>query len=105
MGLIGDRNMKAAMPKKEFRVGTTEKHTILVDVSVWTGRVKILVDGREIPSHKVAMSKFAPDFNTPSRGFMVGVNEQHQVEARISPGMPLQLEIYVDGKSESKTTA
>lgn len=86
------------MPQAEFQVGREEKHSISIDASVSTDLVRVLVDGKKLPADMVAMTGFVADYGVPSRRFMVGVKERHQIEVRVDSGVPPRIELFADGQ-------
>jgi hypothetical protein len=86
------------MTKARLEVGREEKHIIEADCSSWTGRLKVLVDAREV-------SKTMAFFTLGSKAvkFMVVGKEQYQIELRVGEVMTAKLELYVDRRLEGAT--
>ena len=76
------------MVRKAILVGTGEKHSIEVDVSQWTGRARVTVDGKEAASDFVFTSKV---FN-----LVVGVSEKHTISVKIGGVVTPVIEFYID---------
>ena len=84
------------MIKKEFSVGVTERHHVVVTVSTWTGSVRVMVDGKEVP--ETGSSVFAPDFTLPTSTFTFGERERHVIEVKFEyPFAFSRALIYLDG--------
>jgi hypothetical protein len=78
--------------KARFEIGENEKHIIEVSASVWTGQVKIVVDGRTMAkTHQIGLSD-------ASYRFPVGENEKHDVEVIVGGIVAARAELLVDGK-------
>jgi hypothetical protein len=63
------------LARTTLQVGTAEKHTIGVEVSSWSGRTKMYVDGQEIMNKLEYYS-----FGAKTETFKVGEKEQHQIQ-------------------------
>lgn len=90
------------MPRKEFTVGNSERHTIAVDQSFSTGDVEILLDGKKVPPSAITESNFAPGYVLPTRTLYVGEKEKHMVVIEFETGLPPFISVYVDGQRLEK---
>lgn len=73
-----------------LHVGEEEKHLVEVELSFWTGKVAVRVDGEEI--HRAR--SFRPWFRIP---FVVGDKEPHRVELAFNTFL-MSSRAYVDGQ-------
>lgn len=79
------------MTSARFELGQKEKHTVEVDYSALTGRIKVLVDGKELTdAHHFWLG--AKKYN-----FEVGDAEKHKAELRLAT-YGHKVELVVDGK-------
>ncbi len=83
------------MSKAKFEIGDKEKHTIVVDNSIFWKRIIIEIDGEKVvnESHLTPTGK--------KFEFDVGSSEKHHVE--ISAGGFSHTEVLVDGKAVQET--
>jgi len=78
--------------KANWVIGETERHMIEVSASVWSGKVMIRVDGRDITStYQIGVSN-------KSYKFTVGEKERHDVEIRVGGLVNANFTLFVDGK-------
>ena len=78
--------------KARFEIGENEKHIIEVSASLWTGQVKIVVDGQTMAK------KCQVGSSDESYRFSIGEKEKHDVEVIIGGIVTARAELLVDGK-------
>ena len=76
------------MVRKTIQIGKEEKHLVEVEVSQWTGKARIIIDGNEVAYDSVLTSK---SFN-----FVVGINEKHNLTVKIGGVVTPIIDFYVD---------
>jgi hypothetical protein len=77
-------------------VGKEEKHEIYIFYSLWTGKLKVDIDGKRMTdSWHVGITKIL--------NYTVGDKEIHEVMVKISGLFIPHIEVYVDGKFHSRT--
>ena len=81
--------------KTTFTVGDEEKHQVEVEISYWSGRERIYVDGKQV------VKKFNLGVGCDYK-FIVGENEKHNVEVKGTGFFTPKIEVFVDGKLQSK---
>ena len=79
------------MVKGKFIIGDKEKHEIDVSYSVWTGQLKVEVDGKRVAKDTVWGTK-------RDLSFTIGDEETHELQIKISGVVSGRIELYVDGK-------
>ncbi len=83
------------MVEGKFFVGKEEKHEIYVSYSLWTGRLKVDIDGKRVTdTWHLGITKIL--------NYTVGDKEAHEVMIKISGIFVPHIEAYVDGKFVSK---
>ena len=80
------------MAEALFEVGNVEKHKIKVYESLWTAKVRIWIDDKEM------VKTYQIGFNDKSYKFQVGNTEIHDVEIKVGGLITAKFEIFVDGK-------
>lgn len=76
-----------------YKIGDKEKHLLEVDYSKWTGKIKLLLDGRELTD--------AQRFRGGEKmlEFEIGNVEKHKVELNVAT-YGNNFELRIDGKVE-----
>jgi hypothetical protein len=75
-----------------YEIGDKEKHVLEVDQSKWSGKIKLLLDGREITD--------ARSFRGGKKlEFEIGNVEKHRVQLDVA-SYGNKFELRVDGKTE-----
>jgi hypothetical protein len=83
--------MQEGQMELRFTVGEKEKHQVEVDVSYWTGKERIYVDG------KLVVDKTHWGFSSDHK-FQVGDAEKHEVEVKASGLFTPKIKVFVDSK-------
>ena len=79
------------MVEGRFYIGDKEKHEIYVFYSIWTGKLRVDIDGRRVSDTWILGT-------TKTLNFTVGETEIHEVMIKISGVFAPCIELYVDGK-------
>ncbi len=77
------------MPRLQLTVGEQEKHTVEVDVSSWTAKVTVRIDGKVVTETYAIRGRTMP--------YELGEKEKHKVDVKISGTVGAKVEIFVDG--------
>jgi len=79
----------------KFTVGEEEKHEIYVSYSLWTGKLKVDIDGKRVTeTWAVGITKILT--------YPIGQKEKHEIMIKISGIIVPSIELYVDGKLTDK---
>ena len=81
------------MTGKRYEIGEKEKHLLEVDYSKWTGKVKLLLDGKELTEAQKFLG------GRKSLEFEIGSLEKHKIVLNVAPQGNM-FEVRVDGKTE-----
>ncbi|MEM1624964.1 MAG: hypothetical protein QW794_06200 [Thermosphaera sp.] len=79
------------MVEARFYVGEKEKHEIYVFYSMWTGKLKVDIDGKRVSdTWHWGITKIL--------NFKIGDAEVHEIMIKVSGIFTPHIELYVDGK-------
>jgi hypothetical protein len=81
------------MPGVTYEIGKAEKHLLEVDYSKWTGKIRLVLDGRELTDAQKFLG------GKKKLEFEIGNAEKHKVELDVAT-YGNQFELRIDGKAK-----